>query len=62
MAVLCKLSDLQSRLLEEKGIGSDELLLLTYCDMNNEHITADTLVGLDTDTLFVLSYFEKSII
>ncbi len=41
------------------GIKSEDIILLTYCDMDAEHNFCDTYIGASADTLFVLSGAEE---
>lgn len=55
MAIFCEFkSEVESWLLQ-KGIKKEDIILLTYCDMDNEHIFSDSYIGATLDTLFVAS-------
>ncbi len=43
---------------EQNGIKREEIILITYCDMNSEHVFCDTYVGVSLDSLFVISGTE----
>lgn len=55
MAIFCDFkSEVESWHLQ-KGIKKEDIMLLTYCDMDNEHIFSDSYIGATLDTLFVAS-------
>ena len=41
-----------------QGIKRQDVILITHCDMNSEHIFCDTYVGATADALFVISGTE----
>lgn len=59
MTVFGKAPDYIYGLLEQKGINTDDIYLLTYCDMDDRHLFCDTYVGATSNTLFVLSGTEQ---
>lgn len=44
---------------EQNGIKREDIILITYCDMNCEHVFCDTYVGVSLDSLFVISGTES---
>ena len=43
---------------QTKGIKPQDIYLLTYCDMNNEHVFCDSYIAVTKDTLCIISGAE----
>lgn len=54
MILLDKIPEYIFTLTDQKGIKREDIYLITYCDMNREHIYADSYIILTGDKLFVI--------
>ena len=49
-----KIADFVYGIFEEKGVSSQEILILTYCDMDAQHNFCDTYIAATSDCIYLL--------
>ena len=54
MTALCKIPSYVYTLLDKKGIEKEKIYLITYCDMNSDHIYADSYIIATDEKICVL--------